>query len=74
MSRDGTGSEKRKKLPARRHRSFGEHRYVVLAYTRRRRVAADDIPTSITPVARIVNGGDSVARDVPAVTPPRFRP
>jgi hypothetical protein len=30
-------------LLARRHRRFGEHRYVVLAYMRRRRLRRDNI-------------------------------
>jgi hypothetical protein len=53
---DGGGgeAEKRKKLPARRHRSFGERRYVALAYTRRRRVVVADIPTTMTATARDV--------------------
>jgi len=46
---------KRKKLPARRHRSFGEHRYVVLAYMRRRRLTVEDIPSSIAPSGENVN-------------------
>jgi len=40
-------SGKRKKLLARRHRSFGERRYVALAYMRRRSPVVAGIPTSI---------------------------
>jgi hypothetical protein len=54
------GPGKRKKLPARRHRSFGERRYVALAYMRRRSPVVAGILRSIGTKARGVKSSSQL--------------